>query len=344
MDSHSFSEPRLLEKSETLTWQVEVLRRGQVVDILQVNAANFPPRLNKKKKVVWQLPSTADQLPRFGEYEKERLWEMFKQQKKERRKKVKQPGSNVDDTTESRSQSFRDEDVIESNDNENDAIQIQKESIDEKQEQKGEETPNFSQRNNGSLHPAPPPGFSISDVSLPKNGNPAPSESLDRTKLIDGISSADKMEGAPAQRSLSSSSSSSTSSPLQPCPRHALKDTSDTTFASRIATIFIQSLTKGQIEQWLFIYLERAPSTLMVGQAQAVCSTPEERWQQWTALQQPFWECQGWTMQNCGSLQTLLVLTGRTMQPTGTFYYNLSLILTPQYQIRNSILSFSLLG
>lgn len=349
MDSHSFSEPRLLEKSDPLTWQVEVLRRGQIVDILQVNATNFPPRFNKKKKVVWQLPVTEDQLPRFGEYEKERLWEMFKQQKKERRKKVKPPNSNnnfVDDTTESRGQSFRDDDVSDSNYNEGSSIHNED---DRDKPQQIDETPNMSQRHNGSLHPAPPPGFSLEDVSSPrKNSNKSDPVSSDSRGI--SMSSGDRnaltvqLDGPPAQVSLSSTSSTSTESPLQPCPRHSPNNHLDANFIAQVAKTFIQSLTtKEQIDQWLSIYLERAPSTLMVGQAQAVCSTSEERSQQWKALQQPFWECQGWTLQECGAGGGLLVLTGRTMQPTGTFYYNLTLILTPQYQIQNSILSFSLL-
>lgn len=299
------------------------------MDILEVNAANFPPRFNKKKKVVWQLPVTEDHLPRFGEYEKERLWEMFKQQKKERRKKVKQPGSSVDDVTDS------------NNHNENESIH--NENKDRKQE--GDETPNISQRNNGSLHPAPPPGFSVSDVSSPRNSDPDPSDSHGIAKSIDRNSpTVVKLDGTPTQISLSSTSSTSTESPMQPCPRHFPKDPPDANLGAHIAATFIHSLTKGQIDQWLSVYSERAPSTLMVGQAQAVCSTSEERSQQWKALQQPFWECQGWTSQDCGALRTLLVLTGRTLQPTGTFCYNLTLILTPQYQIQNSILSLSLLG
>jgi hypothetical protein len=343
MDSHCFSIPRLLEESETLTWEVEVLRRGQVVDILQVNATNFPPRLNKKKKIVWQLPVTRNQLPRFGEYEKERLWEMFKQQKKERRKKVKQPDSFVDNSGISDDRSLPDDDMTDSNHNYSESIQNL--SSDTKQE--AEETPNISQRSSGSLHPAPPPGFSISEVSSPRNSDSLPYDSHVNAKAIEHDSSSAllKPEQAPAQASLSSTSSTSSESPPQPNLHPFPTDSFNTAnLSAHVATTYIQALTKGHIDQWLAFYLERAPSTLMVGQANALCSSPEERSRQWKALQQPFWECQGWTSQDCGNFRTLLVLTGRTMQPTGTFYYNLTLMLTPQYQIQNSILSLSLLG
>lgn len=290
---------------------------------------------------MWQLPLTADQLPRFGEYEKERLWELFKQQKKERRKKVK-PGVKSDGTTKSRNQSFQDDSGGEANYGENESYLHQELAGDESQIE--EETPNISQRNSGSLHPAPPPGFSVSDVSSPRTSEKAASQLLEVSKSLDQMNFTEKMHGAPAPRSLSSTSSSSTESPPQQYPSHFPTDTSDASFAAHVATIFIQSLSQGQIEKWLFLYVERASSTLMVGQAQAVCSTPDERRQQWTALQQPFWECQGWAMQSCGTSRSLLVLTGRTMQPTGTFYYNLTVILTPQYQIQNTILSFSLIG
>jgi hypothetical protein len=344
MDSHCFSIPRLVEKSETLTWEVEVLRRGQVVDTLQVNATNFPPRLNKKKKIVWQLPMTGNQLPRFGEHEKERLWEMFKQQKKERRKKGKQHDESIlDDLGVSRDQSLADDDMSDSNNNYSESLHS--ENRDTKQE--AEETPNISQRSSGSLHPAPPPGFTVSEVSSPRNSDSLPYDShlIAKTLERDTPTAALKPERAPAQVSLSSTSSTSTESPPQPNLHSFPTDPINTAnLSAHVATTFIQALTKGQIDQWLAFYLERAPSTLMVGQAHALCSSPDERRQQWEALQQPFWECQGWTSQDCGNYQTLVVLTGRTMQPTGTFFYNLTLMLTPQYQIRNSILSLSLLG
>lgn len=358
MDSHTFSEPFLLENSDSvmLTWQVQVLRREQVVDVLHVNATNFPPRFNKKKKnkVVWQLPLTPDQLPRFGEKEKKRLWDMFKQNKKDRRKKVigEPVSSNVDDTTGTRDQSLQDDstcndlyDYEEVTDSyENDKV-VQKE--------KDENPPiSSSQRfNNTSLPPAPPPGFSVSDVSLsPDSAIPITPDVRLGSGQMHPISLTDRIEGPIAFPTGPSPSSLFTvEPPLQSCPRHLSKsppDTTTTSLGAHIATMFIQAITKKvTLDQWLSIYLEQAPSTLMVGQAQAVCATRVERCQQWSALQQPFWECQGWTMQHCGPLRTmLLVVTGRTMQPTGTFCYNLTLMLTHQYQIQNSILSFSLLG
>ena len=84
-----------------------------------------------------------------------------------------------------------------------------------------------------------------------------------------------------------------------------------------------------------------------MGSAQAVCTTPAERQQQWQSLLQPgaVWECHGWTVQpvvgggddvaaaaaatnrNHPS-QVLAVLTGRTLQPgTGWLAYTLTLLL-----------------
>ena len=78
------------KRHERLVWTVHVRRHGvsEPVGVLHVTADCLPPRM-RKNKVVWKLPETMDTLPKFGEHERKRLWELFKAQKKERRKKGK---------------------------------------------------------------------------------------------------------------------------------------------------------------------------------------------------------------------------------------------------------------
>lgn len=102
MDSHSFSSPVPVEcNNEGPAWTVQVIRGDSlVVGTLHVDNTTLPPRRNpkKKNKVVWQLPTSATAVPTFGVHEQKRLWEMFKHQKKQRRKQFQKEGK-LDDTT-----------------------------------------------------------------------------------------------------------------------------------------------------------------------------------------------------------------------------------------------------
>ena len=90
MDTHSFVVSRALKDAAIPTWEVQVQRQGKPVGLLHISRENFPPR-KRKGKVVWQLPSDTSSQPKFGEHEKQRLYEIFKQQKKDRRKKDESP-------------------------------------------------------------------------------------------------------------------------------------------------------------------------------------------------------------------------------------------------------------
>ena len=83
-------EPVAVKDAPTPTWTVDVIRdSGSVlVGTLTVNNETLPPRKNKKK-IAWKLPEDPNVTPKFGEHEKKRLWELFKEQKKERRRQSK---------------------------------------------------------------------------------------------------------------------------------------------------------------------------------------------------------------------------------------------------------------
>mmetsp|Transcript_12818 Transcript_12818/g.19420 ORF Transcript_12818/g.19420 Transcript_12818/m.19420 type:complete len:477 (-) Transcript_12818:10-1440(-) len=83
-DRHSLSAPRYIGD---LQWEVDVFRDTveQPVETLLINSETLPPR-TRKGKVVWQLPSDANKLPSFGAEDKRRIFDLFKQVKKQRKK------------------------------------------------------------------------------------------------------------------------------------------------------------------------------------------------------------------------------------------------------------------
>jgi len=96
-DRHAFSEPRSAFGYDQPTWNVDVYRKGvgDPVFTLVINNETLPPRM-RKKKVVWRLPDHQDLLPNFGSDEKKRLVDLFKRQKKNRRKSTKRSGCSLE--------------------------------------------------------------------------------------------------------------------------------------------------------------------------------------------------------------------------------------------------------
>jgi len=85
-ERHTLSEPRHVGDLE---WEVDVFRKNveQPVETLIINAKTFPPRI-RKGKVVWQLPKDPNKLPSFGSDERRRLYDLFKEKKKLRKKEA----------------------------------------------------------------------------------------------------------------------------------------------------------------------------------------------------------------------------------------------------------------
>ena len=90
MENHNFSVPVPVRDAPRPTWSVDVVRKtgGVLVGTLTIDSENLPPRKNKKK-IAWKLPDDPEVIPKFGEHERKRLWELFKEQKKERRRSQK---------------------------------------------------------------------------------------------------------------------------------------------------------------------------------------------------------------------------------------------------------------
>eukprot|EP00551_Chaetoceros_affinis_P004482 CAMPEP_0203675876 /NCGR_PEP_ID=MMETSP0090-20130426/22512_1 /ASSEMBLY_ACC=CAM_ASM_001088 /TAXON_ID=426623 /ORGANISM="Chaetoceros affinis, Strain CCMP159" /LENGTH=472 /DNA_ID=CAMNT_0050542227 /DNA_START=44 /DNA_END=1462 /DNA_ORIENTATION=+ len=89
-DRHTLSDPRPKSPSNTsLVWLVDIYRKGvsDPVDTIEISNDTLPPRVNKKGKVVWRLPDDRTRLPSFAVNEQRRILDLFKERKKNRKKR-----------------------------------------------------------------------------------------------------------------------------------------------------------------------------------------------------------------------------------------------------------------
>jgi hypothetical protein len=86
-DRHFLSDPRPVSNLDLPSWEVDVYREGvdQPIMTLLVDAKVLPPR-KKKKKTLWRLPDSIETNPKFGELDKRRILELFREKKKELKK------------------------------------------------------------------------------------------------------------------------------------------------------------------------------------------------------------------------------------------------------------------
>ena len=84
VDRHRLSDPRYIGDVQ---WEVDVFRENvdQAVDTLVINSKTLPPR-TRKGKIVWQLPTDPTKPPSFGTEDRKRIFEIFKERKKQRKK------------------------------------------------------------------------------------------------------------------------------------------------------------------------------------------------------------------------------------------------------------------
>ena len=86
-DRHFLSDPRPVPGLELPTWEVDIHREGveQPILTLRVDKNILPPR-KKKKKTLWKLPDSIETNPKFGEQDRRRILELFREKKKELKK------------------------------------------------------------------------------------------------------------------------------------------------------------------------------------------------------------------------------------------------------------------
>jgi hypothetical protein len=386
MDSHIFSDPEPVDsstnnstdnKSTLLAWYVHVYRQGGTqVGTLLVDDTTLPPR-KRKGKIVWKLPDDGS-IPKFGTIEKERLWELFKQQKKERRKKLKdQSGDRETDQQQSDCKDVSEEnktnggnDGVQSTEknkcNESFALSSVKITVSSQQTATLEATNSVStatlddarqgmlQTKEAALSapiqcsvssysppppPPPPPGFAMSNRVLHDNTAPPGLAPLNVDATI------------PAATQFMQPSVPSYPLDLQYFSLEAL---------SQLPLLFTQCISTGRAVEWLRFYAPTAQSSLVLASAQVTFPTLTDRIKQWESLQQGPWDCQGWTRQpihnhnsnnnnhshSSESAGILVVMSGRTRQQNELLAFCLSLVLERQqshhgYQIVNDILSLT---
>jgi hypothetical protein len=58
-ERHYISEPRICHTPTELAWEVDIYRKGveDKIDTVVITQKVLPPRLNKKGKVLWKLPT-----------------------------------------------------------------------------------------------------------------------------------------------------------------------------------------------------------------------------------------------------------------------------------------------
>jgi hypothetical protein len=159
-DRHSFSDPRPVPGLKLPTWEVDVFREGvdEPVLTLVIDETTLPPRM-RKKKVVWRLPCSMDEVPSFGSDEKKRIVDLFKKEKKARRKSKIEESKPLTQCTKGDAKSIESHShhvPVESNGN--GSVPLHSDT-------------NRAQPHSEPLNASPPPGFSTSQDAN-ANGQP----------------------------------------------------------------------------------------------------------------------------------------------------------------------------
>ena len=319
MENHDFSDPLPYPQGSIQPcWKVHVYRRGvpEPVASLEVHAQSLPPRLGKKSKVLWKLPDRLEDTPRFGGLEKERLWQLFKREKKNRRKSNKQQQPQPPPPTAT---SDADAAPISSSLENDPKAPPPPQEIQEKIDQvadKNDDDDDDKPASSSSALP-PPPGFGRGQASPnddqedePDGANPPSPAATTPSSSTAGAASA-----APPGLSSPDAAATTTTAPppppppppglSSPPPPSAPPSSSGFVFGSLqgsdiltlphhvlaqvighvLAQFFISCVTTpGHLAQWLAKYHASALKLLLFGTAQAQAQTPADRQQQWESL------------------------------------------------------------
>jgi len=372
-DRHTFSEARPAYGYEKASWNVDVFRKGvdDPVFTLLVNNDTLPPRM-RKKKIVWRLPDSNDVIPNFGSHEKERLVELFKQQKKNRRKSSKK-GANMSEVR----QVIADlnpadecpEDTKGANGNSSKDSMGEKETmVDSKKEEKEIVPPPLSKEKNPEVGKSsrsketkttsdkedalvPPPGMDVTTSPPPE---------------IIGNSSTPLGSQTPSTVSSREESQSPPTGPVPPpgfsmSPLNIGNDTTNdinhrylnasitatntpVDLAQSFMDIYYCSMTHGQQEELLLHYAPGAVKSLSLGGAHSFCKLRTEILLQLNSLQGSLWDISGVVAQEGFQDSIVLLVTGSSLPKTAPqpipFCHSVTLVKGLMgYQIRNDAMS-----
>ena len=347
-DRHYLSELRPVEGLELPTWEVDIFREGVDTPIMTItlDSNSLPPR-KRKKKVVWKLPDSFDQIPKFGMEDRQRIFDICKQQKKELKKQRKFKENNSSDPPDADPPR---------------AI-LHKQNL----------TASPSNENISKLPPvgSPPPGFEVARISLSDDVETKEKLKPPLTKRPKGTNGSarptipnEKKEADPP-RALPESSIQSPHEevqqrqpappgltaeppgivPQQPPPIMNLRQfivPPTSTLAQVVTETYYLLLRQGLIHELVAHYAPTAQKSLTVGGAHAVCQKPEDRLLQLQSLVGMVVQIKGVLQQPTVGHGMLVLITGTCVHPHALPFCH-SLVMVPiggGFQIFNDALCF----
>lgn len=352
-DRHYLSEPRPIEGLELPTWEVDIFREGVDTPIMTItlDSNSLPPR-KRKKKVVWKLPDSFDQVPKFGTEDRKRIFDIHKQQKKELKKQRKSKENNSWDPPDA--------------DPPRDILQKLNSTASSSNDKSIPKLPPIG---------SPPPGFEVARLSLsddvavdvekkeklkppltklPKgtNGYARPTTPNEK-KEVDPprappessiqLPHKDVQQHQPAPPGLTPEPPGII--PQQPPPIMNLRQfivPPTSTLAQEVTETYYHLLTQGLIHELVAHYAPTAQKSLTVGGAHAVCQKPEDRLLQLQSLVGMVVQIKGVLQQPTVGHGTLVLVTGTCVHPHA-FPFCHSFVMVPiggGFQIQNDALCF----
>ena len=367
-DRHSFSEPRPIFGLKLPTWEVDVFRAGveEPVLTLRVDNNTLPPRV-RKRKVVWKLPDSVESKPNFGSDEKRRLLDLFKQQKKHRRKFSKR-SSSLSDAVEKLDSSaenaavqprMKKEKEISSSNEEKEVVSssvVDNNSAEKTAEEDLDESPPPSLSESSvedSNSDTPPRRAESSGGQVETSNDPESSQAPSTVRVTQP-----QLPLSPLVRQSSStapppgfelSSLTLQERPVRPTASYftvsafAAADI-PTELAKSFIDTYYTSITHGQQEELLLYFAPEAQKSLSVGGAHAFCDSRQAIMRQINSLHGSLFEVRGVVAQP-GFMESVVLLVNGLTLPTNSgqtlmFSHTLTLVKSDQgYQIHNDAMA-----
>ena len=367
-DRHSFSDPRPVKGCELPTWQVDVFREGvdEPVLTLLIDKTTLPPRM-RKKRVVWKLPDSTDEVPNFGSDERKRMLELFKTEKKTRKKLLKRNSSiqgsdGESPQKESRQAQMESDGVQEEESPQKESQEVQQEENDCEQTITPQEEDTFAEQQMITTLPqqrhaavdvpqtnghARPPGLSLDneihnnlitepqDTNThdfqPEPGPPIPPPGFDNLSLN---------RDEPPPRSMTTTPTNGRFFTVPPLSTNIPVD-----LAKIVVDTYYQCITHGHSEELLLHYTVDAQKSLSVGGAHAVCSVREECLLQLESLHGSQFLVRGVVAQPGIGESVVLLITGSVQNATTLqllpFCHSVTLVCTnaQSFQIHNDAMA-----
>ena len=348
-DRHTFSDPRPVPGLELPTWEVDVFREGvnEPVLTLLVDESTLPPRM-RKKKLVWKLPSTIEEIPNFGFDEKKRLLDLFRKEKKNRR-------SNAAKKTK---QTVETKPCVRNGDATLDEMPVSNQ-VDVSAE-RSILLPSDSDPENSSSGPIaidstpppppPPPGFNTTSQDANAAANRQPLVETKRhvplhTDTVPGhsdLETATSDTNVPPGLGITSLSLEQSIAPPAFFVVPPLSTAVD--LAKIVVDIYYPCITHGHSDELARHYAPNAMKSLSVGGAHAVCSTREQFPLQLQSLQHSQFRVKGVVAQEGFGDSVVLLITGSVenavTQMVLPFCHTMILIrMAEGYQIHNDAMA-----